>query len=78
MSSDIGFIILRNVDTIDRNKYWIKCYNCIRKFYPENKILIIDDNSKSKLIRKKTYSLDPSSVQNQNYPFDKFKEVNKL
>ena len=53
MSSDIGFIILRNVYTIDRNKYWIKCYNCIRKFYPENKILIIDDNSKSKLIRKK-------------------------
>lgn len=53
MSSDIGFIILRNVDTIDRNKYWIRCYNCIRKFYPENKILIIDDNSKSKLIRKK-------------------------
>jgi hypothetical protein len=40
-----GFIILRYVNSELTNKYWINCYNCIRKFYPENEILIIDDNS---------------------------------
>jgi len=41
----LGFIILRNVNSEKTNKYWIECYTCIRKFYPTNKILIIDDNS---------------------------------
>lgn len=43
--SDLGFIILRYVNSTMTNKYWIKCYKCIRRLYPENKILIIDDNS---------------------------------
>ena len=41
----IGFIILRHVNNKLTNKYWIHCYECIRKHYPDNKILIIDDNS---------------------------------
>lgn len=45
-----GFIILRHVNNEETNKYWIHSYNCIRKFYPENKILIIDDNSTYKFI----------------------------
>lgn len=40
-----GFIILRHVNSTVTNSYWIRCYNSIRKFYPENPILIIDDNS---------------------------------
>ena len=43
--SSIGFIILRHVNNKLTNKYWIHCYNSIRKYYPENSILIIDDNS---------------------------------
>jgi hypothetical protein len=43
--TETGFIILRHVNNEETNKYWIHCYNCIRKYYPENKILIIDDNS---------------------------------
>ena len=39
-----GFIILRHVNSEITNKYWIECYNCIRKFY-NDKIIIIDDNS---------------------------------
>ena len=42
---NIGFIILRHVNNELNNNYWIHCYNSIRKFYPENNILIIDDNS---------------------------------
>ena len=41
----VGFIILRHVNNEISNSYWILCYNSIRKFYPENHIMIIDDNS---------------------------------
>ena len=48
--SSIGFIILRHVNNKLTNKYWIHCYDSIRKYYPENWILIIDDNSNYKHI----------------------------
>lgn len=51
--SEIGFIILRHVNNELTNKYWILCYDRIREYYPENKILIIDDNSNYKYITKK-------------------------
>jgi glycosyltransferase involved in cell wall biosynthesis len=41
----IGFIMLRHVSNDLTNKYWIHCYKCIREHYPENIIIIIDDNS---------------------------------
>jgi hypothetical protein len=46
----LGFIMLRHVNNEFTNNYWIHCYSCIRKFYPENNILIIDDNSDYKYI----------------------------
>ena len=49
----IGFIMLRNVINELTNKYWIHCYDCIRNFYPENQIVIIDDNSKQEYITEK-------------------------
>jgi hypothetical protein len=45
MSKQIGFIILRHVNNEVTNKYWITCVKSIRLYYPENEILIIDDNS---------------------------------
>lgn len=44
-SQELGFIILRHVCNDLTNKYWIKCYHSIRLYYPENVIMIIDDNS---------------------------------
>ena len=44
-TKEIGFIILRHVNSSKTNEYWKECYRCIRCFYPSNKILIIDDNS---------------------------------
>ena len=43
--SDLGFIILRNVIDRTTGEYWKLSYRCIRKFYPNNYIIIIDDNS---------------------------------
>lgn len=45
-----GFIILRHVNDVETNQYWNKCYACIRKYYPEEPIVIIDDNSDYKFV----------------------------
>lgn len=42
----VGFIILRHVTDEKINNYWNLCYRSIRKYYPENLIMIIDDNSR--------------------------------
>jgi hypothetical protein len=44
---DFGFIMLRNINTSIHNEYWKECVRCIRNYYNE-KIIIIDDNSKIK------------------------------
>ena len=54
--TDIGFIILRHVNNEVSNKYWIHCINCIRIYYPYNKILIIDDNSNYEFVSKINYN----------------------
>ena len=41
----VGFIITRHVNNESVNKVWISCVQQIRKSYPTNKIVIIDDNS---------------------------------
>lgn len=46
----LGFIILRHVLSKTTNQYWITCYHSIRKYYPENNMLIIDDNSRYEFI----------------------------
>ena len=66
MSEQIGFIILRHVNNELTNKYWIKCVNSIRQYYPENKILIIDDNSNYEYITEET--LYKTTIINSEYP----------
>jgi hypothetical protein len=62
----IGFIILRNIINELTNNYWIHSYNCIRKFYPENNILIIDDNSDYNFITTK--ELYKTTIINSEFP----------
>jgi|UniRef100_A0A6C0D3T6 hypothetical protein len=62
----IGFIILRHVNNELTNKYWIKCVNSIRQYYPENNILIIDDNSNYEYITEET--LYKTTIINSEYP----------
>ena len=51
--STIGFIILRHVNSERTNLYWQLCYDSVRIFYPENDIIIIDDNSNYEYITNK-------------------------
>ena len=46
----LGFIITRCVINYKSGKYFISCYNQIRKFYPEAPIIFIDDYSNYKFI----------------------------
>lgn len=48
----IGFIITRHVTNEATNRYWNESYRCIRKFYPNEIIMIIDDNSKTKFVKQ--------------------------
>ena len=64
--NEIGFIILRHVNNELSNNYWIVCYDCIRKLYPENLILIIDDNSNYEYITPK--NLYKTTIINSEYP----------
>jgi hypothetical protein len=41
----IGFVFTRHVNSPETNNYWIEAYQQIRKFYPQNPVMIIDDNS---------------------------------
>jgi hypothetical protein len=69
MENDInnfGFIMLRHVNNKDTNEYWNLCYDSIRKFYPENNILIIDDNSEYKYINNR--ELYKVTIINCEYP----------
>jgi hypothetical protein len=43
--SSLGFIILRHVIDEKTSKYWKLSYESVRKFHPDNQIIIIDDNS---------------------------------
>ena len=40
-----GFIIVRHMTNDIDKQYWRECVECIRKFYPTEKIIIVDDNS---------------------------------
>lgn len=64
--TQVGFIILRHVTNKLTNKYWINCVNSIRRYYPENKILIIDDNSNYEYITEET--LYKTTIINSEYP----------
>jgi len=50
---NIGFIVLRHVNSITTNIYWQESYDRIRQYYPENNIVIIDDNSNYNYITEK-------------------------
>jgi hypothetical protein len=62
----IGFIILRNVNSVMTNEYWKECYTCIKRFYPKNRILIIDDNSDYKYVSN--LLLDNTMIIRSEYP----------
>lgn len=52
--SEVGFIVLRCVTAAPVDRYWRHCYDCIRKYYPDAPIVIIDDGSRPEFLSEKT------------------------
>jgi hypothetical protein len=48
---NFGFIIVRHVNSEKTNQYWIQNVKLLNVFYPENKIIIIDDNSNYEFVK---------------------------
>ena len=66
---DYGFIITRHVNSEITNKYWNNCINCIRYFYPSQKIFIIDDNSNYDYVKQYNYIDDENiKIIKSEYP----------
>jgi hypothetical protein len=66
LNQNIGFIMLRHVRDETTNKYWNHSYDCIRKYYPEYPIMIIDDNSNYEFINER--NLYKTTIIKSEYP----------
>lgn len=62
-----GFIILRHVNSKLTNNYWNNCYKSIRKHYPDNLIIIIDDNSDYAYITEQQTVYNTTIIQSEYY-----------
>jgi hypothetical protein len=47
-----GFVIIRHVCNSQTDQYWKKSYECIRNWYPDTPILIIDDSSHREYLKE--------------------------
>lgn len=66
--NEYGFIIIRHINSSLTNEYWKECYTCIRKFYPDNKIIIIDDNSDTTFVNSENFIMSNTQIINSEYP----------
>jgi len=62
-----GFIITRHVNSEITNRYWNHSVKLLRKFYPEIKIVIIDDNSNQQLV-KADYDYNNIEIIQSEFP----------
>ena len=56
--TSLGFIVLRHVNSSVTDKYWRESLRCIRRFYPDNRIVVIDDNSSYEVIESEDYDYE--------------------
>ena len=64
--SNFGFIMTRHVNSATTNNYWNQSIRCIRRLYPDTKIVVIDDNSNYEYITEET--LYKTTIINSEYP----------
>jgi len=63
---DIGFIISRCVKTKEHNFLYKECYNAIRKYHPNVKIVFIDDNTDKAILEN--YPMTNVEIIQSEYP----------
>jgi hypothetical protein len=63
--NNFGFIITRHVNSENTNRYWNNSIKLLRFFYPNKKIVIIDDNSDSKFLKADYEYSDIEIIQSE-------------
>lgn len=63
----IGFIVLRHVNSELTNQYWNQSVKLLRNFYPDNEIVVIDDNSNQEFV-KSEYDYKKVTIIQSEYP----------
>ena len=82
-NTKLSFIILRYVDSEKTNIYWNLCIDSIKKHYLNNKIIVIDDNSKYKPYRigdevSNEFELINSDLEGSRAEFLPYYYINKM
>jgi hypothetical protein len=57
--------MIRHVRTPINDLYWKECYQCIRRFYPTHKIVIIDDNSNMNHLKNDIECVNTTVIQSE-------------
>jgi len=63
--NSFGFIISRHVNSETTNKYWNHSVKLLRTFYPERKIIIIDDNSNQNFVKAEFHYKNIEVIQSE-------------
>ena len=63
---DVGFIVTRCVRDERHNHLYKECYDAIRKFHPDLKIVIIDDNSNKQILKE--HNMKNVEIIQSDYP----------
>ena len=61
-NNHFGFVITRHVKSEETNQIWLICIKQIRKYYPLQKIIIIDDNSNYEFVNNENIDLANCTV----------------
>ena len=64
-TNDYGFIMTRHVNSEKTNNYWNNSLKCIRRFYPNVKIIIIDDNSNYDFVKSQREYKNVEIIQSE-------------
>jgi len=60
-----GFIITRHVNSVETNKYWNHSLRLLNKFYPNTKIVVIDDNSNQEFVKSEAEYNNVEFIQSE-------------
>ena len=63
---EVGFIVTRCVRKVAQNTLYKECYESIRRFHPELKIIFIDDNSNKDILEE--YAMNNVEIIQSEYP----------
>ena len=70
----LGFIILRHVNSAATNEYWVESLRCLRKYYPDNPVMIVDDNSNPEFL----YTPEGTDLMNVTFVQSEFHKRGEL